>query len=157
MELKEALVTLFTDDPVNWLKWAVVFAVLIGGYCVAIPIYGKVSYFLSRERKRDMARGRGHVIESTIVDQFKHDIDDWSARYAYTLDGEERQYSARFRGQPPRLLYLYYIDSPRKVFAVDDVTWEAPKGLVLLPIVALPWLLAALALVVLKVDISGIG
>ena len=43
MRIQEALVTMFTSDPVNWLKWAVVFAVLIGGYAVAVPLYRKVS------------------------------------------------------------------------------------------------------------------
>ena len=31
MSIREALIHMFTDDPVNWLKWALVFAVLIGG------------------------------------------------------------------------------------------------------------------------------
>lgn len=47
MEIKEALVKLFTDDPVNWIKWVVVFLTLIGGYVVALPLYQRVSYFIS--------------------------------------------------------------------------------------------------------------
>ena len=30
LSIQEALITMFTDDPVNWLKWAIVFAILIG-------------------------------------------------------------------------------------------------------------------------------
>ncbi len=41
MSIQEALITMFTDDPINWLKWAVVFAILIGGYAVAVPLYKK--------------------------------------------------------------------------------------------------------------------
>ena len=53
MSIREALVGVFTDDPVNWAKWAVVFAILIGGYFIAIPLYKKVSHSVSLERKRD--------------------------------------------------------------------------------------------------------
>ena len=47
MSIQEALITMFTDDPVNWLKWAIVFAVLIGGYAIAVPLYKKVSHGVS--------------------------------------------------------------------------------------------------------------
>ena len=56
MSIREALIHMFTDDPVNWLKWALVFAVLIGGYFVAVPLYGRLSHGMSWERKRDIAR-----------------------------------------------------------------------------------------------------
>ena len=32
MSIKEALIGVFSDDPINWLKWGIVFAILIGGY-----------------------------------------------------------------------------------------------------------------------------
>ena len=47
MGIKEALISLFTDDPLNWIKWGVVFAVLIVGYVIAIALYKKISYHLS--------------------------------------------------------------------------------------------------------------
>ena len=47
MSIKEALIGVFSDDPINWLKWGIVFAILIGGYIIAIPLYGKVSSRLS--------------------------------------------------------------------------------------------------------------
>ena len=65
--MKEEFYRVFTDDPVNWVKWAVVFAVLILGYVVAIPLYRKVSYRLSWERKRDIARSRNHVLKAKLV------------------------------------------------------------------------------------------
>ena len=49
LSIQEALITMFTDDPVNWLKWAIVFAVLIGGYAIAVPLYKKVSHGVSWE------------------------------------------------------------------------------------------------------------
>ena len=47
MSIQEALITMFTDDPINWIKRAVVFAILIGGYAVAVPLYKKVSHGMS--------------------------------------------------------------------------------------------------------------
>lgn len=47
LSIQEALITMFTDDPINWLKWAVVFAVLIGGYAIAVPLYKKASHGMS--------------------------------------------------------------------------------------------------------------
>ena len=31
LSIQEALITMFTDDPINWFKWAVVFLILICG------------------------------------------------------------------------------------------------------------------------------
>ena len=59
LSIQEALIGMFTDDPINWLKWGVVFAILIGGYVIAVPLYKKVSYLISWERKREIARKRG--------------------------------------------------------------------------------------------------
>ena len=66
MSIKEALIGVFSDDPINWIKWGIVFAILIGGYIIAIPLYGKVSSRLSWERKRDIARSKDHVIATHI-------------------------------------------------------------------------------------------
>ena len=67
--LKEAFYRTFTDDPVNWIKWGIVLAVFVIGYVVAIPIYGKIRYHISWERKRDIARQRNQMIEATLIDK----------------------------------------------------------------------------------------
>ena len=100
LSIQEALITMFTDDPVNWLKWAIVFAILIGGYAIAVPLYKKVSHGVSWERKRDIAKSRNHVIKASLVD--KHPSGEvsrynWRAVYRYTVEGEERQYTAHFK------------------------------------------------------------
>lgn len=41
VSITEALTGVFSDDPINWIKWGIVFAILIGGYIIAIPLYGK--------------------------------------------------------------------------------------------------------------------
>ena len=104
MSIKEALIGVFSDDPINWLKWGIVFAILIGGYIIAIPLYGKVSSRLSWERKRDIARSRDHVIKAALVKKHpKGEVGkyDWSATYHYELQGEEREYHAYFK-EPTR-------------------------------------------------------
>ncbi len=58
------LLEMFTDDPVNWVKWAVVFTVLIGFFILSFKIYGKIEYHLSIQKKADQARAKGYVIEN---------------------------------------------------------------------------------------------
>ena len=160
LSIQEALVTMFTDDPINWIKRAVVFAILIGGYAVAVPLYKKVSHGVSWERKRDIAKSRDHVIEASLTD--KHPTGEvsrynWHAAYHYTINGEERQYTAYFKhpSTPPLYLYLYYVDDPDKLFSCEEYHYENHKGLLLFPVIFLPWILAVLALVLLGVDLSG--
>ena len=115
MEIKEAFYDLFTDNPVNWVKWGVVFLILILGYVVAIPLYKKIQYRISWERKRDIARSRNHVIEATLLK--KHPTGEvarynWYATYQYSINGEEKQYKAYFKHPmtPPLKLSLYYLN-----------------------------------------------
>ena len=98
MSIREALLAFFTDDPVNWLKWAVVFAVLIGGW------------------------------EGRYTAYFKHPA------------------------TPPAVLYLYYVSDPKRLFSCDEYHYGAHKGLLLLLIVLLPFLLACAALYLLGVE-----
>ena len=160
MSIQEALITMFTDDPVNWLKWAIVFAVLIGGYAIAVPLYKKVSHGVSWERKRDIAKSRDHVIKASLAD--KHPSGevsryDWHATYHYTIDGKERQYTAYFKhpSTPPLYLYLYYVDDPDKLFSCEEYHYENHKGIVMLALTALPWALAVAAMFLLKIELPG--
>ena len=160
MGIKEALISLFTDDPLNWIKWGVVFAVLIAGYVIAIALYKKISYHLSWERKRDIAKSRGHIIKATLTN--KHPSGEvahynWHAVYHYTLQGEARHYTAYFKhpATPPLFLYLYYIDNPNKLFSCDEYHYENHKGLILFPVIFLPLILAVGAMFLLGVELPG--
>lgn len=160
LRIQEALTAMFTSDPVNWLKWAVVFAILIGGYAVAVPLYKKVSHSAGCERKRDIAKSRGHVIKASLA--AKHPTGEvsrcnWHAAYRYTIDGQEQQYTAYFKhpSTPPLYLYLYYVDDPGKLFSCEEYRYENHKAVFLLPLIFLPWILAGIALVLLRVDLSG--
>ena len=160
--MKEEFYRVFTDDPVNWVKWAVVFAVLILGYVVAIPLYRKVSYRLSWERKRDIARSRNHVLKAKLVKKRPSgevSSYDWHAAYRYSLEGKEKQYRAFFKhpSTPPLILYLYYIENPKKVFCYEEYHWENHKAVILFPLMFLPWILAMLAIVFLGIPLPVNG
>lgn len=160
MSIQEALIGMFSDDPINWLKWGVVFAILIGSYVIAVPLYKKLSYRISWERKREIARSRGHVVKASLEN--KHPIGEvarynWRATYCCTVQGEERKHTAYFKhpATPPLSLYLYYIDNPNKLFSYEEYHYENHKGMLLLPVIFLPWILACIALALLGVDLSG--
>lgn len=150
----------YSTDPVNWVKWVIVYAVLIIGYIVMFPIYKKVSYFISYRRKRDIAMSRNHVIQAKRIKSYVSIEDsDYSCHgtYTYIVDGKEKKYRALFKNtrHAPVILYLYYVDNPKKVFAYDEYHWQNHKGIILLILIAIPWILAAVTMLVLKVDYSG--
>ena len=119
------------------VKWAVVFAILIVGYAVAVPLYKKVSRGMSWKRKRAIAKSRDYVIRAVLAD--KHPTGEvsrynWRAAYHYTIDGEKRQYTAYFKhpSTPPLYLYLYYVNDPDKLFSCEEYHYKNHKGIFLL-------------------------
>lgn len=158
MSIKEGLIGMFSDDPINWVKWGIVFAILIGGYFIAIPLYKKVSYRLSWERKRDIAKSKNHVIKAALRKKYPDGNPgkySWRAIYRYEIQGEEREYHAYFKWPttPPLYLYLYYLDNPRKPFSVDEYHYENHKAPLLLPVMLLPWILAIAAIFLLDIPL----
>ncbi len=154
-EVREPLLEMFTDDPVNWVKWAVVFTVLVVGYILAFKIYSKIEYHLSVQKKADQARTKGHVIENaklikvrkkgTYQERKEKHKTTYSATYRYTLDGKEKEYHAYFgNNYPPETIHLYYKNSPRKLFSVEEYYWQAPVGVLYLALFFMPFVLAAL-------------
>ena len=77
--------------------------------------------------------------------------------YRYTVEDKERQYDAYFKhpATPPLYLYLYYVDQPDRLFSCEEYHYENHKGLLLFPVIFLPWILAGLALVLLGVELPG--
>lgn len=157
--IHEKFVELFTDDPINWLKWGIVFAVLIVGYILAIPLYKKVSYRISWKRKRDIAISQKHVIQATLVD--KHPTGepanyDWYAKYSYSINGVKKTYRAFFKHpqSPLHTVSLLYLNNPKKLFCYEEYHWQNHKAIILLPIIVLPWILACSAMVLLGIPLS---
>lgn len=52
---------IFTNDPINWIKWAVVFVVFIGAFIASIKIIKKTGYDLKSKNKVNKIREKGHV------------------------------------------------------------------------------------------------
>ena len=110
-ELRDPLIEMFTDDPVNWAKWAVVFTVLVGFFILSFKIYSKIEYHLSIQKKADQARAKGHVIKNakriairkkgTYQERKKDNKRTYGATYKYTLDGKEKTYRAYFSNNYP--------------------------------------------------------
>lgn len=146
----------FTNDPVNWLKWAVVFAVLIGTFIISGKIINKIGYVLQEQKKVDEAKARGHVIKATRVDSWsEYESSDTRyeaggkkrhGSYEYEIDGEVRKYNGYFKHRlPPKTITLYYIDDPKKVFCVEDYHWKPLGCLVYMFFILVPFVLATLA------------
>lgn len=155
-DIKDSLTALFTDDPVNWIKWGIVFAILIVGCRITIPLCSKILYRLSWERKRDIAKSRNHVIEAKLVREFpRGEVGryNWHATYRYEFQGEERRYHAHSQCSPPRCLYLYYVDNLRRLFSSYEYHYENHMVIILLPIYSLPWILAAAAVHLLNIPL----
>lgn len=158
-EILESMTAVFGTDPINWLKWSVVFGVLILGYIMAFPVYKKVHYAISWDKKRDIAQSRGHTIRATLVSgnvilRDNRKDSRCRGRYTYTIDGRERFYNAIFSNtkHPPRLLDLYYVDKPKKVFSCQEYHWDNHKALILAPVMLSPWILAIITMLALKIE-----
>ena len=165
MESEDLLIRLITEDPINCIKIVIVFVVLIISWKLIDPIYDKVDYLLSRERKRDIAlsRGREHVIDAKLV-KYSHHYSrsgnhggyDTHATYEYVIDGQTKVYKALFLrcGIPPEILKLYWIDNLNKPFAVDDYHYETiHRGIPRFIFTFLPMIIAGAVALILKVHI----
>ena len=161
-ELRDPLIEMFTDDPVNWAKWAVVFTVLVGFFILSFKIYSKIEYHLSIQKKADQARAKGHVIKNakriairkkgTYQERKKDNKRTYGATYKYTLDGKEKTYRAYFSNNyPPETIDLYYKNSPRKLFSVEEYYWQPHIGILYLTLIFMPFVLAGVTGVALGI------
>lgn len=158
------LIKMFTDDPVNWVKWAVVFTVLIGFFILAFKIYSKIEYRLSIQKKADDARAKGHVIpgakrisvhEKRSRSERNGEETTYSGTYKYMLDGKEKEYRAFFdTNYPPKEIDLYYKNSPRKLFSVEEYYWRAHIGILYLSLIFMPFVLAGFTAMALDIPFA---
>ena len=156
MDYKERLIEMFTDDPINWLKWAVVLAAFAAGFFIDFKLEKLLATILKdKEYKKKIALERGNVIRAAIISETRTErvSGDIIATYKYTLDGMEKKYTVRFKypNGAPRILHLYYLNDPRKFFCVDTGYSGQWKALILFPLRFLPFILAALIGILIKV------
>lgn len=152
---------MFTDDPVNWVKWAVVLTVFIAGFFIAFKVEKLFAPVLeSRERKKQIALERGNVIEARLLSRSLRNHGEkgaskWYGKYEYTVGGETKIYHATFYHiTPPHVLRLYYVNDPKKLFSMEEYHYELGKGLLLIPIRFLPFIFGGLALFLLGAELG---
>lgn len=152
---------MFTDDPVNWVKWIVVLAVFIAGFFVAFKAEKLFEPILeSRERKRQTALERGNVIEAKLISRSLRNhgekgAREWYGKYEYTVGGKTKIYHATFYHiSPPHVLRLYYVDNPKRLFSMEEYRYELGKGLLLVPVRFLPFILGGLAVFLLGAELG---
>lgn len=138
--LKEAWIKLFGDNPVSWLKWLVVFATLVlSFYIIVYKIFGKIEYKTNIKRKVEIAQAKGNVLKGTLIKtRISHQKDSskrtfWGV-YEYEVNGIKYKYSTFFPDdiQPPRIINLYYIKSPKKVFCYEEYEYKPYLGILYL-------------------------
>ncbi len=157
----------FTNDPINWLKWAVVFAVLISSFVINIKILKKIEYSLSLRKKADEAEAKGHIIRNAkrVRITKKYGLTDdrrnkpfnqrYHATYEYELDGEVKRYNAYFGyDYPPAKINLYYKKNPKRLFSMEEYYWNPFEGIFYLSFVFSPFLLAALTALALDIPLD---
>lgn len=132
MSIKEALIGVFSDDPINWLKWGIVFVILIGGYIIAIAICLKednypIGYIkVDMEEHHDFGYGlrkefwhKGIVTEAgkAVIEQVKkdglpyitatHDRNNPRSGGVMQNVGMKYQYSYEEQWQPKNILVTF--------------------------------------------------
>ncbi len=154
----------FTNDPINWLKWAVVFVVLIGSFIISMKIIKKIGYVLQGQKKTDEAKKKGHVIPNAKLVQSRKKYESMEKRYKagqhyygtyeYEIDGKVYRYHTYFKHKiPPKTLTLYYKNNPQKPFCTEEFTWNPFGGILYLFFIFMPFLLASLTAIVLDIPL----
>lgn len=123
--MKEGLIQLFSDDPIVWGKWLLVFAAFVLTFVVRIKFNIDEKFKPSRklDEKVKKAIEKKHIINAKLIKRYPFDRenDTCSGKYEYEIDGKKYTYTALFRGRyPRRILHLFYEDDPKKVFTNEE-------------------------------------
>lgn len=157
-EVGQGLEKLFTNNPINWLKWGIVFAVLVGGYVLIFKCKWFDRILYKWEHRKKAALSKNHVIQAKLVSKYPYGEApqyDWHATYSYTLDGKEKTYRAIFNypSDAPDTLELYYTNNPKRLFSVEEYHWSGISGIFVGLILFLPFVLAGFTAILLRIDI----
>jgi len=145
--IKEGLTQTFSDDPIIWGKWLLVFIAFILTFVVRIKF--KIDDKFDPSRKLDekvkKAIDNKHIINATLISRHvDREHNTCSGKYEYEINGEKHKYSAMFTGTyPRRILHLYYEDNPRKVFTNEEYHHYVLRGLPLVILNFSPFIVGA--------------
>lgn len=155
-DVKQALIRFFSDDPVNWAKWAVVWAVFVLSYVIIIKCKILVKIYRRGEHKREVAVGKNHIVHAKLKSAYPYGDEapfDWRATYICELNGRTLKYRTKFHCDPPKEIDLYYIDNSNKLYGMDETPGQNLCGIIALIVVFLPFALAVLAGVLIGVKV----
>ena len=145
--IKEGLTQTFSDNPIIWGKWLLVFISFILTFVVRIKF--KIDDKFNPSRKLDekvkKAIDNKHIINATLISSHvDRENNTCSGKYEYEINGEKHKYSAMFTGTyPRRILHLYYEDNPRKVFTNEEYHHYVLRGLPLVILNFSPFIVGA--------------
>ncbi len=132
------LTELFGNNPISWLKWVIVFGVLVlSFYLLVFQLWTKINYFFSLERKIKRARERNHITRGQLLHYTKNRRRDeetrqykttYQAWYAYEAGGVRYEKRIPMYSLPPQTLQLFWLNSPRHVFHAGTRLWRQPLG-----------------------------
>lgn len=150
--IKDGLTQLFSNDPIIWVKWLIVFSSFI--LTIIIRIKFKIDERLDPSKRLEdkvkKAIENKHIINATLVKTYIHYDEDnkrtFSGKYEYEVNGKKHNYTAVFWGeqQPRRILHLYYEKTPKKVFTNEEYHYYAITGLPLVILNFSPFIVGAL-------------
>lgn len=145
--IKEGLTQTFSDNPVIWGKWLLVFIAFILTFVIRIKfkIDDKFDPFKKLDEKVKKAIDNKHIINATLISsRVYRESNTCRGMYEYEINGEKHNYNARFMGiYPRRILHLYYEDNSRKVFTNEEYHHYVLKGLPLVILNFSPFIIGA--------------
>lgn len=150
--ITEGLKELFSDDPIIWGKWLLVFATFILTFVIRIKfkIDEKIDPYKKLDKKIQKAIKKGHVIRAKLIDYWYEEGENNSrtfhGTYEYENDGKKYKYSTFFGTdvRPPRTIDLYYDNSPKKLYAKEEYHYYVISGLPLVILNFSPFIVGAL-------------
>ena len=131
--IKEGLTQTFSDNPIIWGKWLLVFIAFI--LTIVVRIKFKIDDKFNPSKKLDekvkKAIDNKHIINATLISsRVDRENNTCRGKYEYEINGEKHKYSATFTGiYPRRILHLYYEEDPRKVFTNEEYHYYVLRGL----------------------------
>ena len=146
IEIKEELTHIFSNDPIKWGKWILVFVVFIITFVIRIKfkIDAKFDPRDKFDKKVKKAIENKHIINALLVSQYVNsEKNRCGGKYEYEINGKKYEYRARFLGDyPKRVLHLYYDENPQKVYTNEEYHAYTLKSIPLIILNVSPFIIA---------------